>query len=81
MNAQPKRLLVSASLILFGIGVASLAAEAIVQIFFDEPGEYNVAISTNGAGMRGQREYPVQKPPGARNRATRRFLCFWVWCQ
>lgn len=83
----------SAGLILFGIVVASLAAEAIVRIFFDEPvqprfvidpgygvranqshvvtrhyvpGEYNVAITTNSAGMRGQREYPAQKPPGVR---------------
>lgn len=30
------------------------------------PGDYEVAISTNAAGMRGQREYPVERVPGKR---------------
>jgi lysophospholipase L1-like esterase len=30
------------------------------------PGDYDVAISTNSAGMRGLREYPVERVPGKR---------------
>jgi lysophospholipase L1-like esterase len=30
------------------------------------PGDYDVAISTNSAGMRGRREYPVERVPGKR---------------
>jgi lysophospholipase L1-like esterase len=30
------------------------------------PGDYDVAISTNSAGMRGPREYPVERVPGKR---------------
>ncbi len=30
------------------------------------PGDYEVAINTNSAGMRGKREYPLEKPDGVR---------------
>ena len=45
-----------------GYGVRDNAGD--VDTVHSTPGEYRVAIRTNGAGLRGRREYSVQKPPG-----------------
>jgi hypothetical protein len=47
-----------------GYGVRANKLDVITRHYV--PGDYEVRISTNSAGMRGQREYPVARVPGKR---------------
>lgn len=47
-----------------GYGVR--ANEPLVRMRHRMPGDYDVTVTTNSAGMRGPREYSVAKPPGVK---------------
>jgi hypothetical protein len=47
-----------------GYGVRANKPDVVTRHYV--PGDYEVTITTNSAGMRGQREYPVARVPGKR---------------